>query len=398
MANAVDMDHLLLEMRRAFNVSAASAASPASPVSTASTSLGMSTASTGSTAYTPSPASTTSTTSTSNLPPPSLSTQRSLPPFHPIPLSQTHTTGQPIPSPPLPDIIPPSIPLPPHLCPSSAKPCSLPSVLLSPDLIPLILIPLLPNTKMFLSLRLVCRTWDEVIRSAPGLRTAFFALPMWKRPADDFLLLDLGLGAVGRGLSIRRGKEVEKGCWIEVRMGKAAAVKVLGSTAGRRSSTAGRTRRVGDVEPKEEWTGRAVEQGLRLEDLFVTQPPILGMQAFVEEVSPSELTNDGGESKEAVVSTVSNDEDDLRESPAPVAKLSCDAGITLGFLAETTLSLLSGGDVHRRVRSRGESSKSAIEPEQDDERRVVFKAIVSFCAPRVEVRKRGVVRTVTSFG
>ena len=52
------------------------------------------------------------------------------------------------------------------------------------------------------------------------------------------------------------------------------------------------------MESKEETTGRAGEQGQRLEDIYVTQPPILEMQALVEEVTPTEIKTDRDKDKE----------------------------------------------------------------------------------------------------
>jgi hypothetical protein len=208
---------------------------------------------------------------------------------------------------------------------------------------------------------------------------------MWKWPAEEFLLLDLGAKGVGRAVTITKAAEVEKGQWIEVSMSRMAAQRILPERKGsgaRRVS--GVTRSIADVE-EEGW--RRAQEGWRYEDLFITQPPILGMQAFVDDASSS---LDVGEHGDADDNGGGGDE----SAGGPVCKLSCDAGITLGFLAETTLSLLCGGN---GLTSR-DSNVGAVEEDVDDSRRVVFKAIMSFCAPKVAVRKRGVVRTVTSFG
>ncbi|KAK0336801.1 hypothetical protein LTR59_007789 [Friedmanniomyces endolithicus] len=97
--------------------------------------------------------------------------------------------------------------------------------------------------------------------------------------------------------------------------------------------------------------------------LHITQPPTLGMQAFIIDLVTA--TDPGS----------SDDKADVK-LPAPCAKLSCDAGITLGFLAETAESLLPPGS----------------------EKSVMFKAIVSFSKSEPVPRKRGVARSVTKIG
>jgi len=104
----------------------------------------------------------------------------------------------------------------------------------------------------------------------------------------------------------------------------------------------------------------------RYEDLFIAQPPPVGMQAFVLPDIPHPLDAEGV---------------DTADRPTACAKISCDAGITLGFLAETAQSLLA-------------STKYAAEQDA----RVVFKTIISFCSDQPAIRKRGVARSVTMIG
>ncbi|KAI6909865.1 hypothetical protein KC355_g18442, partial [Hortaea werneckii] len=98
-------------------------------------------------------------------------------------------------------------------------------------------------------------------------------------------------------------------------------------------------------------TGTEGVNAPQYKDLFVAQPPVVGMQAFI-------YTNSDSSSKD--------DADDSTKQPCACAKLSCDAGITLGFLAETAQSLL-------RSRQAEPASSAAAK-----DVRVVFKAIVSF--------------------
>ena len=113
-----------------------------------------------------------------------------------------------------------------------------------------------------------------------------------------------------------------------------------------------------------------VNTTVQYEELFVTQPPVLGMQAFIVYLDKDEnkqnFDEDGDETSD----------DELRAC----AKLSCDAGIALGFLAETAQSLLN-------------SQKAG--PSNAKDVRVVFKTIMSFCGPEQAPKKRNRTRTVT---
>lgn len=103
---------------------------------------------------------------------------------------------------------------------------------------------------------------------------------------------------------------------------------------------------------------------LKYETLQVMRPPILGMQAYIVDpnpiAGPSKSTGEPAE-------------------PVACAKVHCEAGITLGFLAETTQSLLM------------DTKHSEI----PDARTVLYKAIVSFTTPTGATRRRGTARTVT---
>jgi hypothetical protein len=72
-----------------------------------------------------------------------------------------------------------------------------------------------------------------------------------------------------------------------------------------------------------------------------------------------------------------NDEQQLE--PSACAKVSCEAGVTLGFLAETVQSIVASSDAG---------------PSNIEEVRIVFKAIMSFTEPQQARRKRASTRSV----
>jgi hypothetical protein len=94
------------------------------------------------------------------------------------------------------------------------------------------------------------------------------------------------------------------------------------------------------------------------------------MQAFIVYFDKGEIEGNADEDSGG------SSDDELRAC----AKLSCDAGITLGFLAETAQSLLN-------------SQKAG--PSNAKDVRVVFKTIMSFCGPEQATKKRTRTRTVT---
>lgn len=105
-------------------------------------------------------------------------------------------------------------------------------------------------------------------------------------------------------------------------------------------------------------------------DLFITQPPLKGMQAFL--VDAQNVTLDTACPKD-------------RRTTAPIAhaKMSCDAGITLGFLADVTEWMF-------------EKHEKLIQVENLGNKVVVFKAIVSYCVQSdAAPRMRSATRTVT---
>lgn len=121
---------------------------------------------------------------------------------------------------------------------------------------------------------------------------------------------------------------------------------------------------LGSRPQNDEWPVRTckgpVEPLVKTAQLLVIQPPIVGMQAFVTRPAAS-------------VASSSTTPPDEQVEGAACAKLYCEAGINLGFLAETAASLLSS----------------------DDSASVIFKAIVSFSAPTHDQRKRRPERNIT---
>ncbi|RMY63218.1 hypothetical protein D0863_10696 [Hortaea werneckii] len=270
----------------------------------------------------------------------------------------------------------------PHNCLSAT--CSLNEVFQTTELLELILSFI--ETKDILAQRLTSRQWASTIVASPQLRLHFFYYPQFTRPADEFILLPLSLP----GLHIQQGEPLHLGRWIHVSMTEAAAKAIcpfdsapkkrLRSRSffeGLRGGLGARAGSSSDQWPKPDEhavnssTGTAHIGALQYKDLFVAQPPVVGMQAFIYTDSPS-----GSE----------NDADDLAKQPCACAKLSCDAGITLGFLAETAQSLL------RSRQAEPTSSASAKNV------RVVFKAIVSFTKGESAPRKRGASRRISRIG
>ncbi|RMY01210.1 hypothetical protein D0867_11464 [Hortaea werneckii] len=224
----------------------------------------------------------------------------------------------------------------PHDCLSAT--CSLREVFRTTELLELILSFI--ETKDILAQRLTSKQWASTIIASPQLRLHFFYYPQFTRPADEFILLPLSLP----GLLIQQGEPLHLGRWIHISMTEAAAQAIcpFDSTPkkrlrsrsffeGLRGGLGARAGSSSDQWPKADEhtvnsnTGTEGVNAPQYKDLFVAQPPVVGMQAFI-------YTNSDSSSKD--------DADDSTKQPCACAKLSCDAGITLGFLAETAQSLL----------------------------------------------------------
>jgi hypothetical protein len=105
-------------------------------------------------------------------------------------------------------------------------------------------------------------------------------------------------------------------------------------------------------------------------NLFVTQPPLKGMQAFLVNAQDGPLETAGLEDRQIAV-------------PRAHAKMSCDAGITLGFLAEVAERMF-------------EKRERLLQHEDHQDTVAIFKAIVSYCVQSDAVpRMRSATKTVT---
>ncbi|KAK4892411.1 hypothetical protein LTR27_009067 [Elasticomyces elasticus] len=290
----------------------------------------------------------------------------------PTPDEQSHRYGSPPRGNDTIAVIPePLPPLEPHTC--NATVCAVTKVFETTELLEVILAFL--ESKDVCSLRRTSPVWNATIITSPELRLHQFYYPQFTRPASGFQLLPLSLP----GLTIDLGEPIHLGQWISASLTLEAARTIVphaqsartlrsssifgglgGGQSSRQSTSSDNWLAPSRSPPKLANPGSR----LRYSDLYVTQPPILGMQAFI--VAPSDVP--GPEKLE-----------DDAPQPVACAKLSCDAGITLGFLAETVEALLA-------------SSK------HEAGARVLFEAIVSFTRSEIAPRKRGVARSVTRIG
>ncbi|KAK3642218.1 hypothetical protein LTR56_001197 [Elasticomyces elasticus] len=291
----------------------------------------------------------------------------------PAPVEQSHRYG----SPPKPDtdntvaVVPElAPPLEPHTC--NAAVCAVAKVFETTELLEVILAFL--ESKDICSLRRTSPVWNATINTSPELRLHQFYYPQFTRPASGFQLLSLIL----QGLTIDLGEPIHRGQWISVSLTLDAANTIVPNASGRtlrsssifgglsggQASRQGSSRAIWIAPSRSPPKPATAGSRLRYSDLYITQPPILGIQAFI--IAPSDaLSGEGGE--------------DCTPELIACAKLSCDAGITLGFLAETVKALLA-------------SSKHEVGV------KVLFKAIVSFPQSEIAPRKRGVARSVTRIG
>lgn len=204
-----------------------------------------------------------------------------------------------------------------------------------------------------LQLQLVTKKWRSLVVHSPQLSLHLFVEPQWSHPAINFQLLLLAIP----GLKIKRGDPVHLGQWVEIRMTLAAAKQISATAKKVRNSSLRPVPPMLLLRPK-------------YADLFITQPPLKGIQAFL--VDAHDVTLDTACPKD-------------RRTTAPIAhaKMSCDAGITLGFLADVTEWMF-------------EKHEKLIQVENLGNKVVVFKAIVSYCVQSdAAPRMRSATRTVT---
>lgn len=271
-----------------------------------------------------------------------------------------------------------SPPLERHFC--DAAVCAVSKLFETTELLELVLSFL--GTKDILALRRTSTHWNQTIQQSPQLRLHFFYYPQFTRPAAEFQLLPLNIP----GLSIDLGRPLQLGHWIHVSFNREAARKIspdpkpskrVRSRSIFEGLRGGLGPRAGTSSETDTWpackVAETINGTLQYEDLFITQPPLVGMQAFITSSSDRDWWDDGSYGD----AEYESDDDDR---PVACAKLACDAGITLGFLAETAQSLLA------------EKKKG------DADARVTFKAIVSFGKTESTPRKRSFARTVTRIG
>ena len=201
--------------------------------------------------------------------------------------------------------------------------------------------------------QLVSKKWRSLVVHSPQLSPHLFVEPQWSHSSINFQLLLLAIP----GLQVKRDEPVHLGQWVEVRMNLAAAKKILATAKKSKISSL-----------------RPIPPILLLRpnyaDLFITQPPLKGMQAFLADAHNVHLeTASPGD----------------RQATAPVAhaKMSCDAGITLGFLAEIAERMF-------------EKRERLLQAGNHRDKVAVFRAIVSYCVQSdAAPRMRSATRTVT---
>lgn len=230
------------------------------------------------------------------------------------------------------------------------------------------------STTDILSLRLVNKQWASLVQASPTLRLHLFANAQWPYPAMDFQLLSVSI----RGLEIRRGDPVHLGHWIEVKIDVDAADHILNdSCSPHKTFNTIRCASIGILSPPQERPKLQPNQVQpRYDDLQITQPPITSIQAQTFLVRN---TNSASPSTSAGFNRRTHD------PPRGAAKLHCDAGITLGFLARTAKNLLIAG--HSPLGS----SRLPFHTGSH----VLFRAIVSYCQTDTAPRERSRAETVT---
>ena len=256
----------------------------------------------------------------------------------------------------------PSLP-PPHTC--SAAECAITKVLETPELLEIVLS--FMGTSDVLAVRRINSKWQGVTQNSPLLKLHYFVNPQWNRHPKDYELLDLNLP----GLTIASSDPVDMGRWIKVTMTRAAASQIcpnggsrsraLSVHEGLRGLRKARESSSNSNQPEQQ-PSHVIASQLKHEDLHIVQPPIVGLQAFAMTQLPA-----AGPSNEPQGGS----------KPRAIAKIHCNTGITLGFLAEAVLRLLNNGD-----------------DETDDTNQYIFKAIISFAPPEAKSKKRDGRRSV----
>lgn len=267
---------------------------------------------------------------------------------------------------------PPPQPLEPHVC--ERPTCSVNKVFETTELLEHIL--KFISTRQILLFQRTCSKWNTLIRESPTLRLHRFVEPQWQLPGSQFELLPLALP----GLTIRPGPPVHLGQWIEICISHDAVATILKQRKQPRQAT----RSPAFFYDFDDLNVSQVRQTTSLQpnpnDLMVSQPPLTNMQAFLITSEEPPATSLGGSSEVAAIDhgegEGSSNSESSNESEVPSAhsNIACDAGVTLGFMADVAENLLK----------------------KTTDKHVVFKAIISFCSPSdAAPRKRSSNRWVT---
>jgi hypothetical protein len=265
--------------------------------------------------------------------------------------------------------------IPQHTCTNPN--CALKRVLSTPDLLETTLTHL-PTTSILL-LRHVSKLWLSLITTSPSLRLHLFLQPQWRRPPTDFQLLPC---TTIPGLQIARCEPVHLGQWIEATMTPQAARAISRKIYQRPRKTCKAKRIWRSPSPGEEFVDGGDDDGgdgqrassssllspQQMADLLLTQPPLVGVQASVVVV-------DG----DASISQAKDASGIKEKKQLAHSKLACDAGITLGFMAEAANFLLRDLELVERGGD-GDPERMVDGKKKKQEVVVVFRAIVSFCA------------------
>lgn len=229
------------------------------------------------------------------------------------------------------------------------------------------------TTHDVLELRRVARMWQQTVDESPYLRRHRFIRAQWRRHPSTFILLAMSAPGISIGLS--GTSEAEQRVVVILTPETAAKIAPGYKTSRRRRSlsmfSAMRELRQresdmgsqdGPRQPMSSSTTFITEcDGLGPGTLFITQPPLTVMQAFVVPL---------------------NENIDEEIWSRPLARLSCDVGMRLWSLAETAQMLF---EQHRT--------------EPSSPQRVVFRGALPGREPDLTPRKRsGVLNVVRLFG
>ena len=290
--------------------------------------------------------------------------------------------------------------LPQHTC--SNPNCAAQKILSTPELLENILIHL--PTKTLLPLQLVSSTWHTLITTSPTLRLHPFLEPQWQRPTTSFLLLPC---TSIPGLQIRPAEPVHLGQWIEVKMTPQAAQSI--GTATTKTTRPPNLNPFRSQKPDAYFSSQPYPPVATLQpaNLLIAQPPIIGMQAFIVNPHNPHLPTPSSDI-ETTSSFQQYSHPDSNFEPGEITrarwKIACDAGITLGFMADVARRLvreyregLDGGLREERQQQQKEEEEGKGEGEGGDVVVVVvFRAIVSFCSQTdIAPRMRSGTRFVT---